>query len=288
METWNFSGLGTQWSVSVDSKALSDAVRGNILAFVGQFERRFSRFLETSEVNAFRHASSGTYTISPEFVELLDRAIVLRDLTGGVYDPAVGALIEGAGYDAQYRFASEDMSDFQLPHWSLEGNRLTLDGPVVFDFGGIGKGYCIDRVSDILERHGYQYRIVEGGGDMVATEKKNGDGFRVALEWPGKPDTAAGIAVLKHQGLAASDSFRRRWGHWHHIIDPITKEPVSRVVGCVAVADCAWSADCMTSGLFLSHPDRYTALGAHFHASYLVFFEDEAVHVSRNWKGELF
>jgi thiamine biosynthesis lipoprotein ApbE len=88
--------------------------------------------------------------------------------------------------------------------------------------------------------------------------------------------------------LAVSDSFRRRWGDWHHIVDPQAREAVRTVVGCAAVAPCAWDADCMTSGLFLSRPEGYADLTARFQASYLVFFADGTVRVSENWNGELF
>jgi thiamine biosynthesis lipoprotein len=289
MEEMTFTGLGTRWSVSVDADRLEDTSREAILQYVKNFEQRFSRFLETSEVNAFRNARAGTYRISPDLARLLDRASRLRELTEGRFDPAVGQLIEHAGYDADYRFAvDEGVESFCLPQWSLAGNELTLDGSTVFDLGGIGKGYCIDGVAEVLRKHGYLHYLVEGGGDMVGTTKATGEAFRVAVEWPGREGVAVGVVELHNQALAASDSFRRRWGAWHHIIDPKTKTSVQGVIGCVAVAPSAWDADCMTSGLFLSLPEQHARLAQAFQASYLVFQENETVTVSSNWKGELF
>jgi thiamine biosynthesis lipoprotein len=123
MEEMTFTGLGTRWSVSVDADRLEDTSREAILQYVKNFEQRFSRFLETSEVNAFRNARAGTYRISPDLARLLDRASRLRELTEGRFDPAVGQLIEHAGYDADYRFAvDEGVESFCLPQWSLAGN----------------------------------------------------------------------------------------------------------------------------------------------------------------------
>ncbi len=290
MNTLPFSALGTEWSIVVDHDTFGDEDKKAILEAIATFENRFSRFRMESEVNAFRTASAGTYEISEEFSRLLHRARELQHLTKGVYDPALGRLLEQAGYDASYRLTADDeVATFQLPVWSIVGRDLTIDGPVVFDFGGIGKGYCIDRVSLHLQRLGYEYFLVEGGGDMYGTTKRDGTPYRVALEWPGKVDTAFGILALDHQGVAVSDSFKRRWQKgWHHIIDPHTKKPIEAILGCTAVAPNAFAADCMTSGLFLSSPKSYQSLSDALEAEFVVFKADGTAQVSKNWPGELF
>src|SRR3989344_2486826 len=140
----------------------------------------------------------------------------------------------------------------EMPMWTLAAQTLTLDGPAVFDIGGMGKGYCIDRVADIIRSYGHEHFLVDGGGDIFATTKAGGAPWRIAIEYPGKPDMAAGLVDLKDQGLAVSDGFRRRWGKWHHIVDPKSKKSVERVAGAAAVASSAWDADCATSALFFA------------------------------------
>ncbi|MBP9728197.1 MAG: FAD:protein FMN transferase [Candidatus Moranbacteria bacterium] len=294
METFSFSALGTEWTILVDESLFPESHRKAILEAVAVFENRFSRFLSKSEVNQFRDASAGTYQISREFALLLTRADRLRTLTGGIYNPAVGGLLEHTGYDQHYRLQADDqaISEYQLPVWSLAGDQLTLSGGAVFDFGGIGKGYCIDMVATLLGRQGYEYFIVEGGGDMYGTKKRDGSAYRVALEWPGRPDTAFGVVELQYQGIAVSDTTKRRWGQgkgaWHHIIDPEKKQPIESVVGATAVAPTAFAADCMTSGLFLSDPGRYGALAEDLGAQFVVFRNDGTVQKSPDWQGELF
>jgi thiamine biosynthesis lipoprotein len=235
----------------------------------------------------FREATAGTYPIASEFARLLVRAAKLRTLTGGIYDPAVGGVLENAGYGGQSGLAPVHYGD-QLPAWSISGETVAIDGPVAFDLGGIGKGYCIDRIADIIRAAGYDHFIVDGGGDMYGTTKADGRPWRVAIEYPGRPDTAAGVVELSDQGLAVSDSFRRRFGKWHHLIDPTTRQNVEAVVGAAAVAPDAWSADCMTSGLFFASPERYGELAAALRASYLVFYNDSRAVASETWRGELF
>jgi thiamine biosynthesis lipoprotein len=281
--------LGTQWSVLIDGKSFRDRAKRAILRYTEDFENRFSRFLPESEVNAFRESPAGDFTVSKEFSLLLAAADRLRVLTAGAYDPAVGSVLEAAGYGAQNNRLNplERAGSPHIPLWSLAGETLTIDGPIAFDLGGIGKGYCIDRVAERVRSFGYDHFLVDGGGDMAATTKADGSAWRVAIEYPGKPDTAASIAELSHQGLAVSDSFRRRWGKWHHLIDVQGEKPVEGIIGCAAVSPDAWAADRMTSGLFFAPPENYPALAREFGASYLVFRSDGTVNVSSDWKGEL-
>ena len=287
MQTFDFQGLGTAWSVAIDAPSLPDDLSQKVIQYARDFESRFSRFLPESEVNAFREATAGTYPISTEFARLLARAAELRTLTGGVYDPAVGGVLEGAGYGGQTGLTPIRYGE-ALPVWSASEAAVMLDGPIAFDLGGIGKGYCIDRIADIIRSSGYAYFIVDGGGDMYGTTKADGRPWRVAVEYPGKPDTAAGIVDLANQGLAVSDTFRRRFGKWHHLMDPKARESIETVVGAAAVAPDAWSADCMTSGLFFASPERYGEVARVLQASYLVFYADGRAVASENWHGELF
>lgn len=287
MASIDFQGLGTAWSVVIDAESVPVGLSERIIAYARDFESRFSRFLPGSEVNAFREAIAGEYSVSAEFARLLERAAVLRRLTSGKYDPVVGGILESAGYGGQSGLAAIEYGG-TLPAWSIFEGQLTLDGPTAFDLGGIGKGYCIDRIADLLRREGCAHFIVDGGGDMFGTTKRDGRPWRVAIEYPGKPDMAAGTIELANEGLAVSDVFRRRFGKWHHLIDPGARQSVDTVIGCAAVARDAWSADCMTSGLFFAPPERYSELAQELVAHYLVFRADGRVIVSPDWSGELF
>lgn len=290
MHEFSFQALGTVWSVTVDGESVTPTHEQEVRKFLNDFEERFSRFLPNSEVNRFREARPGHYPISQEFFVLLQRAEELRRLTGGVYDPAVGGLLERAGYglpsaDTPYQ---GEPGDFVLPHWSLGKTEIILDGPACFDLGGMGKGYAIDRVAELLAGRGYRHYLVEGGGDMFGTTKADGSPWRVAIEYPGKTDMAAGTLELKEQGLAVSDIFRRRFGRWHHVVNPQTKTVQEHCVGAAAVAPTAWAADCMTSGLLLGAPSWWGELTRAYQASFLAFFPEGRVERSRDWPGELF
>ena len=140
MQEFIFKALGTKWRITIDSEKVSEVARNKILEYIVQFESRFSRFLPGSEVNAFRNSRGGAHIVSDEFAQMLERARLLRKLTDGIYNPAIGGLLESVGYGSKNLELIND-KDYLLQDWDLLGNKLSVSGPIAFDLGGIGKGY---------------------------------------------------------------------------------------------------------------------------------------------------
>lgn len=288
MHTFAFEAIGTTWSVAVDDASLQDETKQHIREAIDAYDKRFSRFISTSEVCAFYDSPAGTYQISHELSSILERADRLRTLTGGGFDPAVAVLLQRLGYDATYALDPHaEIEDVVLPEWSVCGTALTISGPIVFDIGGTGKGECIDMVVSILREHGHRHFLVEAGGDMYGSSKKTGEPWRVAIEYPGKPGIAAGTVLLTDAALAVSDGFRRRWGKWHHLIDLRTKEAVSDIIGTAAIAPSAYNADAMTSGVCFGAPEMHESISVAYDAAYVIFYPSGKVSRSEDWAGEL-
>ncbi len=289
----DFQALGTQFHVEFRTSAPERATEiwSELEAMTLLFDAQFSRFIADSEVNRWRDAEAGVYPISDRLAELLEHADELRTLTGGKFDPAVASLLEDEGYDLHYSFIrTAGKQDRLLSHWELyhRPNRVKISGPIIFDLGGFGKGYWIDQLSNHLRAQGAQHWLVDGGGDMAASSKSASSGYSIALEWPGKPNTAIGKLELLHQGFAASDIYKRRWGNSHHIMDIEKKRPTMHVLGAFTVAKDAMSADMMTSALMLCGPEDYLRIARVLGGEYLAVLADNTVHVSGGWPGEVF
>jgi thiamine biosynthesis lipoprotein len=288
MEEYSFEALGTKWSLLSDEQPFSQHTREQLWITIASFEERFSRFRDTSEVNTFREASAGVYTVSDEFAELLTRADVVRQLTGGRYDPASGVILEHYGYDKEYSFIEGEGEVPTVPSWSLAGNQLHLTGPTAFDLGGIGKGYAIDTLTRVLEKEGFRYYLIDGGGDMYATSKADGSAYTVALEWPGRPGVSYGTVALRRQGLAVSDTATRRFGDRHHIVNALDGANSSKVLGVAVVAENAWDADCATAALIQWPGVERRQIEQALHAQSVIITTKEEFLVSQVWPGEVF
>ncbi|MEX0896188.1 MAG: FAD:protein FMN transferase [Patescibacteria group bacterium] len=291
-----FPALGTEWTIVIDDPESADTaektstLQAEILAATEAFDQECSRFIQSSQACAFRDQPAGTYTVSQRFAQLLQTAQQLKISTKGAYDPAVGGLLELLGYDANYSFRAQSQAaaDFSLPEWSIEGDQLQISGGVIFDIGGIGKGYWIDEIADMVEAAGFKQYLVDGGGDMFGTTKSDGTGWKIALEWPGDAQRVIGVVELQNQGLAVSDVFKRRWDEWHHLVSIKTKKPTQEIIWSAAVADSAWQADQATAALALDWPRAQRMVSSELAAQFLACTFDKKVHRSPDWSGEVF
>ena len=96
---------------------------------------------------------------------------------------------------------------------------ITLDG--------IGKGYIVDAGTAVLREHGFSNVLVEAGGDLMASGKKEAaQPWRVGVQ-PPRPQTDKVLARfnLNNQAAATSGDYMQPFSadlSQHHILDPRT------------------------------------------------------------------
>jgi FAD:protein FMN transferase len=206
-----FRSMGCDVVVSGES----DAVR----ALFDARDRRFSRFIASSELNHVNASPARVRVVSEEFASMLSLAIGAARATGGLVTPAVGAALLAAGYDRDFAelppCGEAAVAPVRVPHIStveLTGRLLSLTAPVTLDLNGVVKGKTVDDALELLG-HGY----VAAGGD-VATN------VPVVVGLPGGESIR-----LYDGGLATSSISKRSWlmagERQHHLIDPATGLP---------------------------------------------------------------
>jgi FAD:protein FMN transferase len=176
-----------------------------------RLERELSRFKPNSDIARINHLLAGESTrVGPSTLECLVIARHMFDLTAGAFDISIGTGLPSLELDAD---------DFLV--------RATTDG-VQVDLGGIGKGYAVDLMAELLEEWGLQRALVHGGfSSVLALEAPGGrDGWPLTLSDPGAPSRVFARLSMHQTALSASGV---RKGD--HIVDPRTGEPVRGRVG---------------------------------------------------------
>ena len=69
---------------------------------VADLERRWSRFVPTSDISRMNAAEGETVAVSPETYLLVSRAVEAWRLTDGLFDPTVLPALAAAGYDRSF------------------------------------------------------------------------------------------------------------------------------------------------------------------------------------------
>jgi thiamine biosynthesis lipoprotein len=199
-------------------------------------ERTFSRFIPLSEL-CHLNAAAGTWLkVSPEMCAVLELAYGLHVATGGLFDPAILADLERAGYDRTFQDLPDDREPARaaLPRLSrfadieLGHQRVRIPRDMRLDLGGIVKGWTADLLADRLADLGPC--LVELGGDTaVRGVPPRATGWDIGVRAPGAADTLLGVVRIADGGVATSGTDARRWKRGgtaaHHIIDPRTGEP---------------------------------------------------------------
>ena len=286
MKTIKFEGIGTLWQIDLYS-SVSDQELGYlemlILKRVEEFERNYSRFRYDSFTNITLQ-ERGTFNLPHDAEPLFSLYQKLYHITDGAFTPFIGQVLADAGYDAAYSFKSkalstpprwEDTMDYHYP-------TVTIKKPEILDFGAGGKGYLIDIISDLIKENGALEFCIDAGGDI---RYEGAMPFRVGLENPNNLEQAIGIVTLSQTSLCASAGSRRKWGTFHHIINPHTLSSPSNIIATWTLAKDTLTADALSTSLFLVSPQK---LLPHFDFEYLTLFADNSFEKSPSFPAELF
>jgi len=286
MDTFSFEGIGTKWQIDIYSPLSSNKwgyLQTVIQKRVDLFERTYSRFRPDSYVN-LTLSQLGTYTLPSDAQPLFSLYQKLYKVTEGAFTPFIGQVLIDAGYDAAYSLIEgilhyppllNDVIDFYYP-------KVTIKKEEIFDFGACGKGYLIDLLSDIIREHGGTSFCVDGGGDM---RYESSEPLRVGLENPNNLEQAIGVATITQASFCASAGSRRKWGGFHHIIDPHTLSSPLNVIATWTIAKNTITADALATSLFLVLSKK---LLPHFSFEYLILFADNTFDKSLAFPAELF
>lgn len=260
MERRRFAAMGSTAEIlvvgDVDAAALDGAVRR-----IDELERRWSRFVDTSEVSALNRSAGRPVAVSDDTVLLVRLACDAWRRTGGCFDPTVLGAVEAIGYTCSLVGPLADPRSGRVDRPSNRTGTGTCGEIVVdrvdrtvrlpertgFDPGGIGKGLAADLVSHDLVSEGASGGCVNIGGDL-----------RVWGPGPGGRPWRIGIGErtveITDVGVATSGTDRRSWfvddELVHHLIDPLSGQPAADgPTRATVVAGSAWRAETCATAL---------------------------------------
>lgn len=274
--SWTFSAIGTQWEIVTDAQIVPEH-RQQIIDLIEVFDRTYSRFRKDSLV-ATMAKKPGEYTLPRNAEQLFDYYDALWEITEQKVTPMVGELLASAGYDEAYSLKPTDKLPAVVNYREVlqrNGSTVYLKQGALLDIGAVGKGFLIDEVSRMLTELNYKSFTVDGSGDMRTVGARE---EVIGLENPFDTTQIIGTVRLSGRALCASASNRRAWGDWHHIVDPVTNQPVRDIIATWVIADSAMIADGLATALFFVSPktlaQRYTYEYIRMHADGSIEYSD--------------
>lgn len=238
---------------------LNDVVR-----YIYNFERQFSRFLPASELTEFNRQAGMKARISPALRDLLLAAKEYGEETGGLYNPFILPALQRSGYlnSASAGYEDDPVPDFRkrrvasVEQLKITDNWALIPYGTALDLGGCGKGYLADKLAQLLDHQAVEGYLVSLGGDIISYgHDNNGQNWQLFIQDAGNlEEHLPEIVECPNNFLATATSgtFRRQ-GHkskvgWHHILDSETLKPATTDIRLATIcADKAIKADVLAS-----------------------------------------
>ena len=197
---------------------------------------------ELSELNA-AFARGESKSVSPELVAMLRDAAQLSQQSQGLFNPAIGGLVQLWGFHAdEFKAALPDekqiaalvqanpqMSDIVFDQDKVRSNNKA----VRLDLGGYAKGYALDRAAEILRKQGIRNALINIGGNVLALGRHGKRPWRVGIQHPRKPGALATLELRDGEAIGTSGDYQRYFmlggTRYCHLIDPRSGYPVQGV-----------------------------------------------------------
>lgn len=255
-----------------DSPDVADIFKG-VDSILTRFDLCASLWKDSSEI--CRINRNEEFAASGMFLDLLDKAQKISDMTEGAFDYTVGPLVkrygfskgknEGKGHNLSDEELSEIMAYIGWQKVHVSNGKVIKDHPEIqLDFNAIAQGYCSDIVAHYLENLGIGNYLVDIGGEICGKGRKtSGKPWIVGIEKPAK-DAMSQRSVLQKmelidRALVTSGSYRKFFEEngqrFSHTVNPVTGRPVQHnLLSATILCDSCWMADgiataCMVWGL---------------------------------------
>ncbi|HEX6884720.1 MAG TPA: FAD:protein FMN transferase [Planctomycetota bacterium] len=262
------AAMGTWLEVTVQAADRATALAASEAAVraIEACEARLSTWREDSELARLNAAPLADWReLSPELADELERARALWQATEGAFDPGLGALVEAWGLRSGGRQpAAEELAEALgargFAGFTLEGRRAMRHHPQArIEEGGFGKGLGLDQALRALRAAGGRVARLDLGGQVLV----HGAEQAIELADPDQRERALLALTLDSGSLATSGNSERgivvdgeRRGH---LLDPRSGAPAPDFGSLTVWAADAFTADALSTGLYVLGPERALA-----------------------------
>ncbi len=209
------------------------------------FEKKFSRFRPDSELTRVNKSAGESIEIDHEFADILRKAREMSIATNGIFNPFILPNLQSIGYRSSWpdpgknsgQVNFDDRKIFEITNLEIGDDWVRIPANSAIDLGGIGKGYLLNKLSNIAEESGINDYWFSLGGDLIVSgDDNNRSGWSIEIVSATCDET---IKIIESSGnkisIAASGTVKRKGEGWHHLIDPKSGKSASTDILCATV-----------------------------------------------------
>jgi len=264
--------MGTEITITVVARNAEEGASAIELgmAELRRLDSMLSRFRESSEIaRVNREAGIKPVKVSPEVLEVVERAAAISDLSGGIFDITVGPLLvlwHSRTKDGKIPTETEISRTLPLVNYrniiiNKKASTLFLKkAGMIVDLGGM-KGYAADRVADLYKKHNIHNALIAVAGDIRALGfRKDGRPWKIGVQHPREPARMLTVLELTNKSISTSGDYERFVindnKRYHHIIDPRTGRPSEGVMSATLIGELGSFVDPFAKVPFILGPEK--------------------------------
>ncbi len=230
---------------------------------VDRLEGELSRFTENSDIARINNLTANQpLQLGLEAFECLKLSCRIYAETNGAFDITIGSLLAcWRNDDGTLRTPSQEELELARQRTGTHFIKLDEDEHTVelladgvqVDLGGIGKGYAVDRVAELLRQWSIDVALVSGGySSVLALDAPAGTkGWPLTLSNPCNRKQILARPYLQGRALSGSGIQKGQ-----HIIDPRTIRAVKDKCAAWSSASNAATADALSTALMVMSLDE--------------------------------
>lgn len=264
-----------------------------------------------TQLNQALASSREPQTIDAEMAQLLTLSQDYAARSDQLFNPAIGKLVSAWGFHAEQFVphrpdqatlvkllsAAPSMADLVLTATSVTNRNPSLQ----LDFGGVAKGWALDREINYLQQHGIRNALLNIGGNVRAIGKKGGEAWRVGLQHPRKSEPMAWLDLNDGEAIGTSGDYQRYFEldgqRYCHLLDPRTGLPASGMQAATVVvanaSDAGARSDAATKPLFIDGIGKAMNHASKFGLNWILLIDAQGkIYASRaakqrlHWQGD--
>jgi FAD:protein FMN transferase len=262
-----------------------------------RLDRLLSNYLAGSEWSAMnREAAGRPVPVTPELFALLSDCLEYSRISDGAFDITVGPLVKvwgfykGEGGLPRPKEVKDALNRVGYRHVQLDPGPRTVRfarSGMDLDPGGIGKGYAVDRMVEVLKQAGVRIALVSASGSSIyglGAPPGEPQGWPITIRTPRDPSAVATQVVLQNMSLSTSGSYENFfWAEgrtYSHIVDPRTGYPARGTSAVSVLAPRTIDSEAWTKPFFIN--GRAWA-SSHQPAGFRVFFCEDRPQTTCGW-----
>lgn len=256
-ETYHFFGLGTIIDVTIP-KQESDK-----LPLINNFIKKISDNITNDEKSINNAPINQLVSVSDDFIKIYERALFYYNIDNA-YNPAAYTVQhlygfpEGPFIVPEKKLLEQSIQNAGFYNLVLQNNKFYKKTDLKVDFSANAKGYIIDKTSEYIKSLNIHNFIINIGGDLYVSGKKDNKFFNIGIKTP--DNNVLNVVKISNKSVATSGNYERYFidngTKYNHIFSGINYVPEEKYQSVSVIAKTAENADGFATLFYLLDIDK--------------------------------